>query len=580
MRGRLTAAGSALLVIVSVAGPSLADAGLDRAKEAALALQQGRAVEAVQLFTEALAAPSLSNDRRAALLNDRGVAYSRSGRSKLAIEDFNASIRLAPEGASTYNNRGTVLIGLGMSGEAEKDFNRAIALAPGYAAAYVNRAHARLLAGEADEAMRDFSHAARLSPRAAAAYAGRGRLHLKANRPHAAVRDLNRAVKSDERFGAAYRLRAEAYTVLGKFDEAIADLSRAAAFDPGNSALYLARGYGYLAARNVASAIKDFQRASELAPREAATFEGLALAQSRAGGHDDALDSIARALEADPRSAQSYAYRAVVYKLLGQVDLAEKDLDRALRLDAARPEVKWARGEVLEALGRRDEAVAELRLALEGRPSLREAAFALERLGAIEERDVEVPGQALQGWRVFTRKGRSYAANDDLRGLQVPLETMSEGSVPQLVDYEVKGGEHAGLAILRFTAGTVDGASGREEVQHGAVIDLQLKAVLAVETLQQGSQSANWEWGEDALVVTGLDGFRQDYPFKGRAQRETAAAVPAAPRPAARQRPRPSDQAWVPWGGEPFWGGGGSSQQKGRRPQQQPKTLFQMLFGN
>lgn len=552
-----------------------------KAKEAVTALQRGRADEAVLLYTALLQDTSLSNDRRAAYLNDRGVANARLNRLKAAIEDFNTSVKLAPEGASAYNNRGNVLLAVGLAAEAEKDFNRAIVLAPGYTAAYVNRANARVLAGDTEGALKDFSHAVRLSPKAPAAYGGRGQLHLAANRPHTAMRDFNRAVGNDTRYGPGYRLRAEALVSLGRFEEAIEDLSRAIAFDATNAGLFLARGYGYLAARNPESAIKDFQRCAELNARAAAPLEGLALAQARVGAYDESLDTLSKALELEPRSAQAFAYRAVVYKLLGQVELGEKDLDRAVRLEAGRPEVRWAKGELLEARGQKDEAIAELRLALAGRPHLRDVALALERLGAQEARDAEVTELAFGRWRVFTSRGRYYTTNADYPRLHVPLETMREGEAPRILEFEVKGGAQAGLGILRFTAGQLEGPAGLEEVEHGAVLDLQMNTVLAVETMRQGGQRASWTWGSDKLAVQGLDGFTQEYAFKApQAIDEVAKPAPAAvsrARPKAQQRQ--TGQAWNPFG-DGWPGNGGEAPRPQRRPQQQTKTLFQLLFGN
>ncbi|MGE0766069.1 MAG: tetratricopeptide repeat protein [Hyphomicrobiaceae bacterium] len=551
------------------------DASAVKIKEAAIALQRGRADEAVLLYTAALEDQGLSNDRRAALLNDRGVANARLNRLREAIDDFNTSVRLAPEGASAYNNRGNVLLALGQAVEAQKDFNRAIILAPGYTAAYVNRANARTLTGETEGALRDFSHAIRLAPKSPAAYGGRGRLNLAANRPYAAIRDFNRAVGNDTRFAPGYRLRADAQAVLGRFDMAIEDLSRAIAFDGTNGDLYLSRGYAYLAVRNAASAIKDFLRCTELKPKSGEPLEGLALAQARAGAHDDALDTLSRALEIDPRSAQAFAYRAIVYKLMGQVELGQKDLERAVRLDADRAEVHWAKGELLEAEGRKDEAIPELTLALAQRPHLRDAASALERLGAPEPRDAEVAELNFGRWRVFTSKGRYYTTNADFPRLRVPLETMHEGASPRIVEFEEKGGAHAGIGILRFTAGQVEAASGPpEEVEHGAVLDLQAQTVLAVETMRQGARSAAWSWEADKLVVTGLDGFKQDYEFKGAKAREQVASE-NAPAPVRRPKPRSHrDQAWNPFGDG--WPGG---QQRSRRTSQ-PKSFFQLLFGN
>ena len=134
----------ALLLCALAAAPAAAqsDSSTLRVREAAAALVRGNVDQAITIYGEVLEDKSLPNDRRATILNDRGVAFSRRQQQKEAIEDFNRAIQLYPEYAAVYNNRGNVLLGLGAVREAVKDFDRALLLAPGYAAAYSNRAGA------------------------------------------------------------------------------------------------------------------------------------------------------------------------------------------------------------------------------------------------------------------------------------------------------------------------------------------------------------------------------------------------------------------------------------------------------
>jgi hypothetical protein len=245
--------------------------------------------------------------------------------------------------------------------------------------------------------------------------------------------------------------------------------------------------------------------------------------------------------------------------------------------------VLWAKGELLEAAGRREEAVQELRRAIAGRPHLKDAVLALERLGALEAKDAEVAELAFGRWRVFVNQGRYYTTNADYPRLSVPLELIGEGQAQalRLVEFEVKAGPQTGIGILRFVAGQVEDASGKSvEVEHGAVLDLQAGSVLAVETMRQGIERASWTWGEDKLAVKGLDGFTQEYVFKVSkpAEPAVAAAKPdaEAQKKIAKARPRQARDetpSWVPWGG-----GQRSSDDGGRR--RQPKTLFELLFSN
>jgi tetratricopeptide (TPR) repeat protein len=555
------------------------EAGAQRAREAAVHLQRKQADKAVQLFTEALADQGLPNDRRASIYNDRGVAYSRLGQSRPAIEDFNRAVQLAPESASVYNNRGNVLLALGLAQEAVRDFDRAIVLAPGYAAAFTNRASALVQLGEPDAAIRDFSQAARLTPQNPAPLAGRGRVHLAQKRPHAALRDLNRAISADGRFGPGYRLRADVRLALGRYEEAVEDLSRAVAFDPTNLDLYLVRGYAYLAARNTASSVKDFARAAEISPRSAEAHAGLALANAAAGANEEALNDLAKAIEVDPRSATAYAYRAIVLKRMGHADAGQKDLERAVRLDSARPEVVWARGELAEAAGQTDEAVAEIKRALAAKPILREAAATLDRLGASYADETEVRELTFERWRVFVRQGQYHGVHPELGAtVSVPLEMVSDGQ-PKLLEWDVKKPPHRGFAVLRFHAGQVDGRDGPEDVEHRIVVDLVQRSVIAVEPVRQGSRRTTWVWDEAKLTVEGLDGHKEEYQLKpGRGSGREVAQQPTT----QPERRRVTDgnrgynqgqPAWAPWNQ-----GSGSSTE--RRRGQQPRSFFDMLFNN
>ncbi|MEQ1718233.1 MAG: tetratricopeptide repeat protein, partial [Hyphomicrobium sp.] len=149
-----------------------------KAEEASHQLARGNTALAIAAYTEALKDTGLANDRRATLLNDRAVAYAKSGETKLALEDFNRAVQLFAEYPPAYNNRGNLLVAVGQYAEAIKDFDRAVLLAPGYAAAYSNRANARMKLGQQGEAIRDFTKAIELMPQSAPPLSGRGLAYL------------------------------------------------------------------------------------------------------------------------------------------------------------------------------------------------------------------------------------------------------------------------------------------------------------------------------------------------------------------------------------------------------------------
>jgi len=542
----------AISLLAALPAAAQSDSSLLRIREAGAALVRGNVGQAITLYSEALEEKTLPNDRRATILNDRGVAYSRNQQHREALEDFNKAIQLYPEYAAAYNNRGNLLLALGALREAVKDFDRALVLAPGYAAAMSNRAGAYMKLGQIDRAIGDYSKAVALTPRSAAALSGRGRAHLAAYRPHGAIRDFTRAVGIDARFGAAYRSRAEAKMAIERWDEAIEDFSRAIAFEPRDAEIYALRGRAYTEADNAASAIKDYAKAIEISPNSAAFHAARGLAYAKAEASEEALNDFARAIELEPRSPQAYAYRAWTYRQQQQPELGLKDVERAIKIDANSAEAYWARGEINEALGRAELAVADLRKALALDPRLRDATRALERLGVgVRTNDPEVADAGLERWRVF-RNGRQFiATNEEFPRLRINLEMMGKGQ-PRILEWDVKQPPFAGIAVLRFYAGVADGPNGPEDVEHAAIVDLQTNSVVSVEVQRQGDKLAQWTWDDGKLVVASADGLTDEFQLRQAKPKEL---------PPAAQPKRTAD----PWG----WNSG-----------RKPRTLFDLLFGN
>lgn len=564
-----------LALILATATPVAAagETAALKVQEAAAAMVRGNTSQAVVLYSEALADPSLPNDRRATVLTDRGVAYVRLGQTRLAFEDFNRAVQLFPEYAAVYNNRGNLLLALGVIKEALKDFDRALVLAPGYASAYNNRAGAYLQLGDHEAAIRDYTRAVQLMPQGAAPLTGRGRAHLAKGRPHAAIRDFSRAVGTDARFAAAYRDRAQAKIEVAHYEEAIEDLSRAVAVEVGNAELYLARGHAYLALGNHASAIKDFSHAIEHAPGKASGYSGRGLAHALAGAVDEGLSDLNRAIELEPRSASAFACRAIGYKLADQVDIARTDVDTAMKLDAEDPYVLWARAEVAEAQGDTAAAVDSLRKALAKRPSFKVAADALERLtgGEAVSGEVTVAGLGHGRWRVVMRDNRYYAASDDYKRLRVPLEMIGEGQ-PKILGFELREAPLKGIGVLTFSSGMAQGPRGEEPTEQAAILDLTRGTVVAVQPHRQGEKVASWTWSEGKVTVASVDGVTDEHILREVRPRETVAEG----QPRRRYSSAEEDaESWnQPWAA-PRPQGSRQAQQRKKKP----KTIFDLIFG-
>ena len=512
----------------------------------AAALVRGEAAAAVEHFTKALADPALDKDRRATILNDRGVAFSKLGQTQNAINDFNRAVKLFPEYAGIYNNRGNLLLSLGLYKEALKDFDRALVLAPGYAAAYNNRAVTRLRLGDSSGAILDYTRAIKLQPTNAAPLSGRGRAHFNLGRPHAAIRDFSRAVTADARFASGYRNRAEAKLEVGHYAEAIEDLSRAVAFDVNNAEIYLLRGHSYLATGEIPAAIVDFSKVIELWPSSSIGYEARGLAYVMSDGLDEAFVDLNQAITLNPRSETAFAFRAYAYSRSDQTDVGMRDIETALKLNPKSAEVYWARAQLREALGQTDLAIGDLREALQLKPNFKRARDSLIRLGDGDEQigDKLVKGRGIEGWDVVQRDGRYYAVMDGKVRIRVPLEMMGKGA-PKLLEWTVQPEPFKDIGVLRFFCGKVAGENGPEPVEHAAIIDIRRATVVAIQPHRQGKQVANWTWENGNVTVASADGVTDQFALRALKPKVTRAYKP-----------------------------------KRRKTRRKPKTLFELLFSN
>lgn len=555
----------ALYCLVLIAWPTFAQARQSPgapAEQGAAALHRGDTRSAVVEFTAALKDNNLTNDRRAALLNDRAVAYMRLGQSKQAIDDFNKAVQLLPEYPAIYNNRGNLLLSLGLLNEAKKDFDRALVLAPGYAAAYNNRAAVLARRGEWRHSIKDYTQAVKLAPSNPAPLSGRGRSHLNLDRPHAAMRDFTRAITANARFAVGYRDRAEALMQLEDYEGAIEDLSRAIAFDVNNPEIYLIRGKAYLATQNLTAALKDFTRAVELNPKFAAAFEARGLAHAMSGAGEPAFADINQALQLNPRSGVAFAYRAYAYKQTGRPEIGKRDIVNARELESERAEVYWAKAEIEEALGNSDQAIADLRKALRLRPGMQAAVEALQRFGLGVEPERPIGRPSKDGWQVFVQNSRYFARNANYPRLTVPLERWTAGN-PRILSWQVREAPFEGIGVLRYESGLMKRNKKRVQTVHAAIVDLHYNNVVAIELDRQGTERSAWTWGNGTLTVANLDGATDTFDLRKGRQRPVAAGS---------GRWRRDGDAWSPWAGP--------RQDRPRRvrKRRKPKTLFDLLF--
>ncbi|MCZ6862424.1 MAG: tetratricopeptide repeat protein [Alphaproteobacteria bacterium] len=168
--------------------------GLRYAQAGLNAHKAGDLDQAIELYSQAIEAGDLEEQKLAFAYNNRGAAQKSKGLYDLAIEDYSSAVSLMPSYARSYYNRAITYASAGSYELAIKDYGTAIKLKPDSAKAFNNRALAREKLGRYDLAIDDLSQAIQLSPDLAFVYFNRGRIYQATDDWQRAIDDIKKAV--------------------------------------------------------------------------------------------------------------------------------------------------------------------------------------------------------------------------------------------------------------------------------------------------------------------------------------------------------------------------------------------------
>lgn len=545
--------------------------------DGASALISGKPKVAVANYSVALADKGLSKEKRAILLNDRGVALWRDEQAPQAIADFNRAVSLYPEYAAIYNNRGTVLLGLGLVDEAIRDFDRAVLLGPRYASAYTNRAGAQVQRKAYDKALDDYSKAASLRPGDAIAFLGRGRTHLLAGRPFAAERDLTKGISLAPRLVELYEQRRVARAKIGRRDGAFEDLNQIVALRSDTAAAHLLRAEAHLVRNQKKAALRDFDAAIARDPSNVAAHIGRARVMLLYRGVAKAREANETALSLDPESAVAQALDGGITVAEGDIDGGLAAINRVLAKHRKNSVIHLIKARALERAKDSEGAIAAyLRvLALDGKNRAALGALNRYKVPVPGPKSRPVPGAGLEGWRVRLEGRRIYyAVHEKYQNLKVPLEVYGKAK-PRITDWELKTGEFRGVGLLRYTAGTRKIKGKATAIEQAAIVDLKLRRVHGLEPVRVGKAAAVWNWDAGAVSVKGTDGLVNTYNLR-------RAAVASRPKRRTRRAEQKSDWLADPWGIQGTRSGTRAQKRRSKRRspsrRKKKKSLFDLIF--
>ena len=223
------------------------------------------------------------NPDHAAVYNNRGIAFSKNGAFRHAIEDFNKAINLKPNYEKAFSNRGIAYAELGEFESAIRDISQAIKLNPNYATAYNNLGRTYYLKCDASRAIENLNKAVALEPNLAEAYNNRGAVYLYKRKYCRAIEDFDKAIELKANLAEAYNNRGAAYANKKDFRSAIADFDLAIQWKPDDAQYYSNRGMAHWEKGEYDLAITDLTKAVELDPDNADLRDNLCQARECRG---------------------------------------------------------------------------------------------------------------------------------------------------------------------------------------------------------------------------------------------------------------------------------------------------------
>jgi protein O-GlcNAc transferase len=267
-----------------------------------IALQLGRAAEAVQHFLRAL---TLRADD-CALHANLGRALAQCGRTTDAVSSLDQALRLNPGFVGAMVAKGEILLDAGRAAEALLTFEQALVSSPGDAAAINGAGIALLELGRAAEARAHFTRAIEQAPAEPVYFLNRALAHSNMADAASALRDCAHSRALGYLTAQLCCIEGTALMDLDRQAEALASFEAALALEPSLTKAWNNRGSALAALGQHSLAIESFERCLRLTPK-AAGIELWQRAQfNRAtslravGRRDEAAAAFAELFEACP----------------------------------------------------------------------------------------------------------------------------------------------------------------------------------------------------------------------------------------------------------------------------------------
>jgi tetratricopeptide (TPR) repeat protein/tRNA A-37 threonylcarbamoyl transferase component Bud32 len=275
--------------------------------------------------------------------------------AKDVISDFNKTIQLYPQDATTYYYRAVAKSIIGDLEGAISDYNEAAKLNPKlnnasstkneefnnfkwdfdiqHANIYLDRAITKEESGDFEGAITDYNKSIELNPKLVRAYNGRGNAKEAKEDLDGALADYNKAIELNPKDDEAYNNKGDIEYEKGNLDESIDNYTKAIKYNPQSIKAYNNRGNVKLEKGKIDEAITDFDEAIHLDSKFSDTYNYRGSAKEAKEDLDGALADYNKAIELNPKDDNAYNNRGLIKWKNGDIEGAIFDINEAIRLN-------------------------------------------------------------------------------------------------------------------------------------------------------------------------------------------------------------------------------------------------------
>ena len=312
----------------------------------------GKYKEAIKDFNYSLILDSSNSN----VFYDRAIAETSLGDYENAMTDYTTAIQKDKNAAGAYNNRGLVKLFLVDYAGSVKDFSQAIAKDSSMTDALANRANAKIGMGDYAGAITDFDKAiskgftkknTRRNTKAAVQSDPQSQSHALLKRAHAkykmldykgAIADYDQAIASHQGNFEAYYCRANLKHDLKDDKGALADYNQAVELAPNNAKVYYNRGTHFFELLEFEKSVSDYSKAIELDPKLMQAFHNRGAIFTEQKEFEKAIEDYTEAIELekasnDPMLVESLKFRGISKASVND-DTACEDINQAIKLGA------------------------------------------------------------------------------------------------------------------------------------------------------------------------------------------------------------------------------------------------------